>query len=222
MSVPVDAATDRRPAPRKPVVVVTGATGGAGAMVTRHFLAQGAHVIGMGLRPVPGLPLGALWIEADLTSAVERRHALETLRRTAGRIDTLVGTLAPDPAPVPFASPLFSGLPPSEPGSTDLSPTILLCSEAVPLLRKSTRPLILTVCPARGDARLPLALYQTMKCGFGAFSTTLRNTLARTSIRVVTVSVPGNGTDLTSEVIAGIMRRADRGETDIQIKRVSR
>ncbi len=206
---------------RQPVVVVAGATSGLGARLATHFRKHGAHVIGIGTNPLRGLPLGVLWVDADLCRAQGRVDGLETIRRTAGRIDILINNGA-CALPVETGD---GGLALAGSGSLDLSAAILLCTDATALLESSARPLILNVVPA--PAKDPAPLYRSSKCGFGSFSKTLRTALTPTAIRVVTVLAPSRpditNTDVTNtDVAQQIMERVERGETDIDLTQPAR
>lgn len=89
---------------RDQVVLVTGATGGLGEMVTRHFLDGGAHVVGVALewekRPTSErvLPL-----ELDLVDPEQCRRAVNITLEKHRRIDKLVHLVGGYEAGTPIA-----------------------------------------------------------------------------------------------------------------------
>lgn len=74
------------------VVLITGANGGLGTVVTQRFLATGDTVIGASRKIAQGDFPGANFmpISADFTKSVEVRSALESIIGRFGRLDVLV------------------------------------------------------------------------------------------------------------------------------------
>ncbi len=81
------------------VVVVTGAAGGVGHAVSRHFLGEGAQVYDLDRRP-PGTG-GGTFVETDVASEDSVDAAVAEVVRQAGRIDALVAAAGLSEEPTP-------------------------------------------------------------------------------------------------------------------------
>lgn len=79
--------------------IVTGATGGIGAVIARALAAAGAAVIVVGRRADAGEALvkelpRAVFVEADLTQRATHRSIVDTTIERFGRLDILVNNSA--------------------------------------------------------------------------------------------------------------------------------
>lgn len=131
-------------------LVVTGAAGGVGAAVMRHFAAQGAFVAGIDRQePGPAARAGggedALWVQADLARREGRRVAGAALDRWTDGIDLLVhaaGSFAPDP---PSDEPDSAGEVLERLWADNVQTAACLSLSLFPLLCRGRRPLVVHI-----------------------------------------------------------------------------
>ncbi len=123
-------------------VLVTGASGGAGAGVLGAFLDEGWRVVAVARRDPPDEPQGVTWVQADLTGEEAAREMVAEAVDTLGGIDALVCLTGG-----------FSSTPIEELGWGDferqlgmsLRPTVEAVLASLPVLRESEGATIVTM-----------------------------------------------------------------------------
>ena len=73
------------------VVIVTGASSGIGEGVAKHFLAEGAKVVGCGIEPSMKIEdQNAIYVQADLSKPEEAENVVAQAVKAFGRVNKLV------------------------------------------------------------------------------------------------------------------------------------
>jgi NAD(P)-dependent dehydrogenase (short-subunit alcohol dehydrogenase family) len=178
------------------VTLITGATRGLGRETARQLLELG-HDVWVGARDAgrgeaAAAELGARSVQLDVTDEASVRRALATIDAAAGRLDVLVHN----------AGVLETGL--DGPAAlrsfaTNAVGIVLVTEAALPLLRRSANPTVVTVSssmgsfwavtnPDRPESGLPLALYAASKAA--ATMLTVQYAKAQPGIRFTAVE-PG-------------------------------
>ncbi len=154
------------------VTLVTGANKGIGFETAKQLLALG-HTVYIGARDVErgekaAAELGARFVQLDVTDDASVNSALATIGATEGLLDVLVhnaGILGDDTLDGPKALQMFD---------TNAVGIVRVTEAALPLLRKSANPTVVTVSssagsfwavnnPDRPEYHLPVALYSASK-----------------------------------------------------------
>lgn len=154
------------------VALITGANKGIGFETAKQLLALG-HTVYVGARDVErgekaAAELGARFVQLDVTDDASVREALAAVGADEGVLDVLVhnaGILADGPVDGPAALRAFD---------TNAVGIVRVTEAALPLLRKSSNPVVVTVSssagsfwavtnPERPEFGLPLALYSASK-----------------------------------------------------------
>jgi NAD(P)-dependent dehydrogenase (short-subunit alcohol dehydrogenase family) len=131
------------------VTLITGANKGIGLETARQLLAQG-HDVYIGARDVErgetaAKELGARFVQLDVTDDASVAAALKTIDEAEGRLDVLVhnaGTQEFGPFDGPSALRTFD---------TNAVGIVRVTEAALPLLRKSSNPNVVTVSSAAGS-----------------------------------------------------------------------
>ncbi|WP_181770650.1 SDR family NAD(P)-dependent oxidoreductase [Amycolatopsis pittospori] len=154
------------------VTLITGANKGIGFETAKQLLALG-HVVYIGARDLErgekaAASLGARFVQLDVTDDASVASALETIGSAEGRLDVLVhnaGVLESDVIDGPTALRVFD---------TNAVGIVRVTEAALPLLRESSNPTVVTVSssagsfwavnnPDRPEFHLPLTLYSASK-----------------------------------------------------------
>ncbi|KAB1945580.1 SDR family NAD(P)-dependent oxidoreductase [Micromonospora sp. ALFpr18c] len=154
------------------VTLITGANKGIGFETARQLLELG-HVVYLGARDVErgekaAATLGARFVQLDVTDDASVRAALATIDAAEGRLDVLVhnaGILDTGVADGPTALRIFD---------TNAVGIVRVTEAALPLLRRSSNPTVVTVSssagsfwavnnPDRPEFHLPTLLYSASK-----------------------------------------------------------
>ncbi|MBB4907378.1 SDR family NAD(P)-dependent oxidoreductase [Actinophytocola algeriensis] len=154
------------------VTLVTGANKGIGFETAKQLLELG-HVVYVGARDVErgekaAAALGARFVQLDVTDDASVAGALATIGAAEGLLDVLVhnaGILEPGVVDGPTALRAFD---------TNAVGVVRVTEAALPLLRKSSNPTVVTVSssagsfwavnnPDRPEYHLPVALYSASK-----------------------------------------------------------
>jgi NAD(P)-dependent dehydrogenase (short-subunit alcohol dehydrogenase family) len=154
------------------VTLITGANKGIGFETAKQLLELG-HVVYIGARDVErgekaAAELGTRFVQLDVTDDASVSSALATIDSAEGRLDVLVhnaGILGNDGIDGPTALRVFD---------TNAVGIVRVTEAALPLLRKSSNPTVVTVSsslgsfwavnnPDRPEFHLPLALYAASK-----------------------------------------------------------
>jgi NAD(P)-dependent dehydrogenase (short-subunit alcohol dehydrogenase family) len=154
------------------VTLITGANKGIGFETARQLVELG-HTVYIGARDVErgekaAATLGALSVQLDVTDDASVRDALATVDAAEGRLDVLVnnaGILGAGPVDGPTALRVFD---------TNAVGIVRVTEAALPLLRKSSNPTVVTLSssmgsfwavtnPDRPEYAMPLALYAASK-----------------------------------------------------------
>ncbi|MET1076329.1 MAG: SDR family NAD(P)-dependent oxidoreductase [Umezawaea sp.] len=187
------------------VTLITGANKGIGYETARQLLALG-HVVYLGARDAErggkaAAELGARFVRLDVTDDASVGSALETIDAAEGRLDVLVhnaGVLGSEAADGPTALRVFD---------TNAVGTVRVTEAALPLLRKSANPTVVTVSssagsfwavtnPDRPEFHLPLALYSASKAA--ATMLTLQYAKSQPGIKFNAVEPGTTATDMTA------------------------
>ncbi|MFE4703138.1 SDR family NAD(P)-dependent oxidoreductase [Streptomyces sp. NPDC056738] len=187
------------------ITLITGANKGIGFETARQLLAVG-HVVYLGARDVErgqraAAALGARFVQLDVTDDASVNSALAAIDAAEGRLDVLVnnaGILGDGALDGPTALRAFD---------TNAVGLVRVTEAALPLLRKSANPTVVTVSssagsfwavtnPGRPEYALPLALYSASKAA--ATMLTVQYAKAHPSIKFNAVEPGTTATDLTA------------------------
>ncbi|MFE4966437.1 SDR family NAD(P)-dependent oxidoreductase [Streptomyces sp. NPDC056660] len=187
------------------ITLITGANKGIGFETARQLLAAG-HVVYLGARDVErgqqaAAALDARFVQLDVTDDASVHSALAAIDAAEGRLDVLVnnaGILGDGALDGPTALRAFD---------TNAVGLVRVTEAALPLLRKSANPTVVTVSssagsfwavtnPDRPEYALPLALYSASKAA--ATMLTVQYAKAHPSIKFNAVEPGTTATDLTA------------------------
>ncbi|MFE2518953.1 SDR family NAD(P)-dependent oxidoreductase [Streptomyces mirabilis] len=187
------------------ITLITGANKGIGFETARQLLAVG-HVVYLGARDVErgqqaAAALDARFVQLDVTDDASVHSALAAIDAAEGRLDVLVnnaGILGDGTLDGPTALRAFD---------TNAVGLVRVTEAALPLLRKSANPTVVTVSssagsfwavtnPDRPEYALPLALYSASKAA--ATMLTVQYAKAHPSIQFNAVEPGTTATDLTA------------------------
>ena len=187
------------------VTLVTGANKGIGFETAKQLLALG-HTVYIGARDVErgekaAAELGARFVQLDVTDDASVNSALATIGATEGLLDVLVhnaGILGDDTLDGPKALQMFD---------TNAVGIVRVTEAALPLLRKSANPTVVTVSssagsfwavnnPDRPEYHLPLALYSASKAA--ATMLTIQYAKSQPGIKFNALEPGPTATDMTA------------------------
>ena len=187
------------------VTLITGANKGIGFETAKQLLAHG-HDVYIGARDVErgekaAADLGARFVQLDVTDDASVHDALATIGAAEGRLDVLVhnaGILAGEALDGPTALRAFD---------TNAVGIVRVTQAALPLLRKSANPTVVTVSssagsfwavnnPDRPEYQLPLALYSASKAA--ATMLTVQYAKVNPGIKFNAVEPGTTATDMTA------------------------
>jgi NAD(P)-dependent dehydrogenase (short-subunit alcohol dehydrogenase family) len=188
------------------VTLITGANKGIGFETARQLLELG-HVVYVGARDVErgekaAATLGARFVQLDVTDDASVSSALATIGSAEGRLDVLVhnaGVLGNGPIDGPTALHVFD---------TNAVAIVRVTEAALPLLRKSANPTVVTVSssagsfwavnnPERPEFHLPLALYSASKAA--ATMLTIQYAKSQPGIKFNALEPGTTATDMTAD-----------------------
>ncbi|WP_326954327.1 SDR family NAD(P)-dependent oxidoreductase [Amycolatopsis sp. NBC_01286] len=188
------------------VTLITGANKGIGFETANQLLTLG-HTVYVGARDSErgekaAADLGARFVQLDVTDDASVAAALATIGAAEGRLDVLVhnaGVLGNEPLDGPAALRVFD---------TNAVGIVRVTEAALPLLRKSSNPTVVTVSssagsfwavtnPDRPEFHLPLALYSASKTA--ATMLTVQYAKAQPGIRFNAVEPGTTATDMTAD-----------------------
>ncbi|MEU5993099.1 SDR family NAD(P)-dependent oxidoreductase [Spirillospora sp. NPDC047418] len=154
------------------VTLITGANKGIGFETAKQLLELG-HIVYIGARDIQrgekaAAAIGARFVQLDVTDDTSVNNALATIGAAEGRLDVLVnnaGILAAGDLDGPSALQAFD---------TNAVGIVRVTEAALPLLRKSSNPTVVTVSssagsfwavtnPDRPEFHIPVALYSASK-----------------------------------------------------------
>jgi NAD(P)-dependent dehydrogenase (short-subunit alcohol dehydrogenase family) len=187
------------------VALITGANKGIGFETAKQLLALG-HVVYVGARDAErgakaAAALGARFVQLDVTDDASVAIALATIGADEGRLDVLVhnaGVLGADGMDGPTALRVFD---------TNAVGIVRVTEAALPLLRKSSNPTVVTVSssagsfwavnnPDRPEFHLPLALYSASKAA--ATMLTVQYAKSQPGIKFNALEPGTTATDMTA------------------------
>lgn len=187
------------------VTLITGANKGIGFETARQLLELG-HVVYLGARDVErgekaAATLGARFVQLDVTDDDSVRGALATIDAAEGRLDVLVhnaGVLGNDGMDGPKALRVFD---------TNAVGIVRVTEAALPLLRRSPNPTVVTVSssagsfwavtnPDRPEFHLPVPLYSASKAA--ATMLTVQYAKAYPDIKFNALEPGTTATDMTA------------------------
>ncbi|MFE2500201.1 SDR family NAD(P)-dependent oxidoreductase [Streptomyces scopuliridis] len=192
------------------VTLITGANKGIGFETAKQLLELG-HVVYIGARDVErgekaAAALGARFVQLDVTDDASVSSALATIGSAEGRLDILVhnaGILGHGVTDGPTALRVFN---------TNAVGIVRVTEAALPLLRKSSNPTVVTVSssagsfwavnnPDRPEFHLPTALYSASKSA--ATMLTVQYAKSQPGIKFNAVEPGFTATDLTAAFEGG-------------------
>ncbi|NAS26282.1 SDR family NAD(P)-dependent oxidoreductase [Herbidospora sp. NEAU-GS84] len=187
------------------VTLITGANKGIGFETARQLLDLG-HTVYIGARDVErgekaAAALGARFVQLDVTDDASVTAALAVIDADEGRLDVLVhnaGILGDGPLDGPTALRVFD---------TNAVGIVRVTEAALPLLRRSANPTVVTVSssagsfwavnnPDRPEFHLPVALYSASKSA--ATMLTVQYAKAHPGIRFNAIEPGPTATDMTA------------------------
>ncbi|WNV87026.1 SDR family NAD(P)-dependent oxidoreductase [Umezawaea sp. Da 62-37] len=187
------------------VTLITGANKGIGFETAKQLLELG-HVVYIGARdPERGgkaaASLGARFVRLDVTDDASVGSALETIDSDEGKLDVLVhnaGVLGSEALDGPTALRVFD---------TNAVGIVRVTEAALPLLRKSSNPNVVTISssagsfwavnnPDRPEFTLPLALYSASKAA--ATMLTVQYAKSQQGIKFNALEPGTTATDMTA------------------------
>ncbi|GLX97085.1 SDR family NAD(P)-dependent oxidoreductase [Herbidospora sp. NBRC 101105] len=187
------------------VTLITGANKGIGFETARQLLDLG-HTVYIGARDVErgekaAAALGARFVRLDVTDDASVTAALAVIDADEGRLDVLVhnaGILGDGPLDGPTALRVFD---------TNAVGIVRVTEAALPLLRRSANPTVVTVSssagsfwavnnPDRPEFHLPVALYSASKAA--ATMLTVQYAKAHPGIRFNAIEPGPTATDMTA------------------------
>lgn len=187
------------------VTLITGANKGIGFETARQLLELG-HTVYAGARDVErgekaAAELGARFVQLDVTDDASVGRALATIDAAEGRLDVLVhnaGVLGNGPVDGPRALEVFD---------INAVGIVRVTEAALPLLRKSDNPTVVTVSssmgsfwavtnPDRPESTLPLTLYAASKAA--ATMLTVQYAKSQPGIKFNALEPGATATDMTA------------------------
>jgi NAD(P)-dependent dehydrogenase (short-subunit alcohol dehydrogenase family) len=187
------------------VALITGANKGIGFATAQELLELG-HVVYIGARDVErgekaAATLGARFVQLDVTDDASVQAALATIGAAEGRLDVLVhnaGLLGAGDIDGPKALEVFN---------TNAVGVVRVTEAALPLLRRSENPTVVTISssmgsfwavtnPDRPEFGMPLALYAASKAA--ATMLTLQYAKAEPGIKFNALEPGTTATDMTA------------------------
>ncbi len=187
------------------VTLITGANKGIGFETAKQLLELG-HVVYVGARDAErgekaAAALGARFVQLDVTDDASVSSALATIGSAEGRLDVLVhnaGVLGDGVVDGPAALRVFD---------TNAVGVVRVTEAALPLLRKSSNPTVVTVSssmgsfwavnnPDRPESRMPLALYAASKAA--ATMLTVQYAKSQPGIKFNALEPGTTATDMTA------------------------
>ncbi|MEW1840047.1 SDR family NAD(P)-dependent oxidoreductase [Nonomuraea angiospora] len=187
------------------ITLITGANKGIGFETAKQLLELG-HVVYIGARDVErgekaAAALGARFVQLDVTDDASVSSALATIDAAEGRLDVLVhnaGILGDGAIDGPTALRVFD---------TNAVGIVRVTEAALPLLRRSSNPNVVTVSssagsfwavnnPDRPEFHLPLALYSASKSA--ATMLTVQYAKAHPGIKFNAIEPGTTATDMTA------------------------
>ncbi|WP_405569517.1 SDR family NAD(P)-dependent oxidoreductase [Streptomyces phaeochromogenes] len=192
------------------VTLITGANKGIGFETARQLLELG-HVVYIGARDVErgekaAATLGARFVQLDVTDDASVSSALATIDSAEGRLDVLVnnaGILGSEVTNGPEAVRVFD---------TNTVGVVRVTEAALPLLRKSSNPIVVNVSsslgsfwavnnPDRPEFNVPLALYSASKSA--ATMLTVQYAKSQPGIKFNALEPGTTATDMTAALGIG-------------------
>jgi NAD(P)-dependent dehydrogenase (short-subunit alcohol dehydrogenase family) len=187
------------------VTLITGANKGIGFETAKQLMELG-HVVYVGARDgergeKAAAALGARFVQLDVTDDASVNEALATIDAAEGRLDVLVnnaGVLGTGDIDGPLALQVFD---------TNAVGVVRVTEAALPLLRKSLNPTVVTISssmgsfwavtnPDRPEFSLPLALYAASKTA--ATMLTVQYAKAHPGIKFNALEPGTTATDMTA------------------------
>jgi NAD(P)-dependent dehydrogenase (short-subunit alcohol dehydrogenase family) len=187
------------------VTLITGANKGIGFETAKQLVEVG-HTVYVGARDAErgekaAASLGARFVQLDVTDDASVKDALATVEAAEGRLDVLVhnaGILADGVVDGPAALRAFD---------TNAVGVVRVTEAALPLLRKSANPTVVTVSssmgsfwavtnPERPEYGLPLALYAASKAA--ATMLTVQYAKSEPGIKFNAIEPGPTATDMTA------------------------
>ncbi|MFD3522175.1 SDR family NAD(P)-dependent oxidoreductase [Streptomyces sp. NPDC058653] len=187
------------------VTLITGANKGIGFETARQLMELG-HDVYIGARDAErgekaAATLGARFVQLDVTDDASVSDALATIDSAEGRLDVLVhnaGVLGSEATDGPTALRVFD---------TNAVGIVRVTEAALPLLRRSPNPVVVTVSssagsfwavtdPERPEFHLPLALYSASKAA--ATMLTIQYAKSQPGIKFNALEPGTTATDMTA------------------------
>ncbi|MFN8113192.1 MAG: SDR family oxidoreductase [Solirubrobacterales bacterium] len=176
-----------RPAPERPVVLVTGASSGIGAAVARDLAERGHAVVGVSRRGEAPAGVHAARMDVDDDESV--RTGIAGLLAEHGRLDVVVNAAGYGLSGPVETTTLAEARDQLE---TNFWGTVRVTREALPALRRAGSGLIVNVSSLAGVFALPFQAYYTAsKFALEGWSETLAYEVAPFGVDVTLVQ-PGN------------------------------
>lgn len=183
------------------IALITGCSSGLGQALVEQF-EEGGWYVYAGVRTLDSKNLQARHpVSLDITEATEFTRIIERIYTEKGRVDLLVNN-----AGYGQMGPLLD-LPADalrRQFETNVFAPVALIKGCFPLLKKSSRPIVVNIGSVSGELITPFGgAYCASKAAFNALSDTFRMELATLGVRVMTVKPGGLSTQFAHNAKAG-------------------
>jgi len=188
------------------IIVITGASRGLGLALTRKFVDLGDTVFGISRtrkywpsakKAVPSNHFKLL--AGNITSEKKVKALLAGIKRQAGRIDILINNAGYCAPLAPIEEVTLKEF--REHFRQNLETAFLMCKNAIPIMKKTPRALIMNISSMAGIRAVPrLVSYSAAKFGVLALSQAIAKENSETGLQCITVCPGGMNTEMRCEL----------------------
>ncbi|MEI7750961.1 MAG: SDR family oxidoreductase [Candidatus Omnitrophota bacterium] len=188
------------------IIVITGASRGLGLALARKFVDLGDTVFGISRtrknwpsakKAVPSNHFKLL--VGDITSEKKVKALLAGIKRRFGRIDILINNAGYCAPLAPIEEVTLKEF--REHFKQNLETAFLMCKNAIPIMKKSPRALIMNISSMAGIRAVPrLVSYSAAKFGVLALSQAIAKENSETGLQCITVCPGGMNTEMRCEL----------------------
>jgi len=188
------------------IIVITGASRGLGLALTRKFVDLGDTVFGIS-RTRKYWPSAKKAVSSNhfkllagnITSEKKVKALLAGIKRQAGRIDILINNAGYCAPLAPIEEVTLKEF--REHFRQNLETAFLMCKNAIPIMKKTPRALIMNISSMAGIRAVPrLVSYSAAKFGVLALSQAIAKENSETGLQCITVCPGGMNTEMRCEL----------------------